>query len=284
VLWGVQNSPATLYRLLWNGTTWASSSTASWNAGKSIHYPDGTGTPDSEGVTRAERNTPAIYVSTERNGDAGTVSRLSVLRFDTGTAGASLNATNEWNLTADLPVSDANLGLEAITWIPDIFLVGAGFVDESTGQLYDPARYANHGTGIFFVGLESNGGIYAYALDHVAGAYHRVAMFPGGQASIMDLSFDRDVGYLWGYCDNTCGNRAAVFEIDGNEASPTQGHFVLRRMFDHPSTLPNANNEGIAIAPESECANGQKAFYWADDSATGGNSIRRDSIPCGTFF
>jgi hypothetical protein len=285
VLWGIQNSPSTLYRLLWNATTttWSSAATDGWNAGKMIHYPDGTGTPDAEGVTRAERNTTAIYVSTERNGDAGSVSRMSVLRFDTSTAGTSLSATHEWNLTADLPASDANLGLEAITWIPDSYLVGAGFVDDSTGQLYDPTRYANHGTGIFFVGLESNGGIYAYALDHVAGAYHRVAAFPGTQASIMDLSFDRDAGYLWSYCDDTCGNRAAVFAIDTAAASATRGHFVLRRLFDHPSTLPNANNEGIAIAPESECTDGQKAFYWADDSATGGNSIRRDTIPCGAF-
>jgi hypothetical protein len=286
VLWGIQNSPSMLYRLLWSATTatWASAPTDGWTSGKTIHYPDGTGTPDAEGVTRAERNTTAIYVSTERNGDAGSVSRLSVLRFDTSTAGTSLSATHEWNLTADLPASDANLGLEAITWIPDSYLAGAGFVDDSTGQLYDPTRYANHGTGIFFVGLESNGGIYAYALDHAAGAYHRVAAFPGTQASIMDLSFDRDVGDLWSYCDDTCGNRAAVFAIDTAAASPTRGHFVLRRLFDHPSTLPNANNEGIAIAPESECTAGQKAFYWADDGATSGNSIRRGSIPCGALF
>ena len=248
---------------------------------------DGTGTPDSEGVTRAELDSPAIYVSTERNGDVGTVSRMSVLRFDTSAAGASLSATNEWNLTPDLPVSDPNLGLEAITWIPDAFLVGAGFVDESTGQLYDPSRYANHGTGIFFVGLEPNGSIYGYALDNVAGAYHRVAAtFPGGQASIMNLSFDRDVGYLWGYWRITpCREpRLGVRDRRGRDVADPRTLPCCAACSTTPSTLPNANNEGIGIAPESECANGRKAFYWADDGATGGNSIFRDSIPCGTFF
>jgi Lamin Tail Domain len=283
VLWGVQNSPSTLYRLLWNGATWASTTSDGWTAGKVLHYPDGTGTPDSEGVTKAEAASPAVYVSTERNGDAGTVSRLSVLRFDTSAPGAALTATNEWNLTGDLPAADANLGLEAITWIPDSFLVGAGFVDESTGQLYAPSSYANHGTGIFFVGLEANGTIYAFALDHVGGGFQRIATFVGGQASIMDLSFDRDVGYLWGYCDNTCANHAAVLMIDADPLSATHGHFRLSRLYDHPSTLPDVNNEGIAIAPESECVGGRKSFFWSDDSATGGNSLRRDSIPCGTF-
>ena len=284
VLWAVQNGPSTLYRLLWNGTTWVSTSSDDWTAGKALHYPDGTGAPDSEGVTKAEADSTALYVSTERDNDANTVSRLSVLRFDTSALGPALIATHEWNLTADLPVAGPNLGLEAITWIPDSFLVAAGFVDESTGRAYTPAAYPNHGTGIFFVGLEANGAVYGFALDHGAGGFQRVATFPGGQVSVMDLSFDRDTGYLWAACDNTCGNRAAVLQIDGDPSSPARGRFGVSRIFDRPSTLPDVNNEGIAIAPESECQSGLKAFFWTDDAATGGNSLRRDSIPCGRFF
>jgi hypothetical protein len=277
VLWGVQNGPSTLYRLLWDGLTWDSTTTDDWTAGKTLHYPDGTGSPDSEGVTKAEADVPAVYVSTERDNDANSISRLSVLRFDTDAVGPALTATHEWNLTTDLPIAGPNLGLEAITWVPDTFLLGAGFLDDSTGQPYDPARYPNHGTGIFFVGLEANGMIYGFALDHVSGGFQRVATFSGGQISIMDLSFDRDVGYLWAACDDTCGNRAAVLQIDG-------GHFGVSRFFDRPSTLPDVNNEGIAIAPESECVENSKSFFWSDDSATGGNSLRRDTIPCGRFF
>jgi Lamin Tail Domain len=284
VLWAVQNGPSMLYRLLWNGTTWDSTSTGDWVAGKALHYPDGTGAPDSEGVTKAEADVAAVYVSTERDNNLNTVSRLSVLRFDTDAPGPALTPTHEWNLTADLPVAGPNLGLEAITWIPDGFLRSGGFLDESTGQPYDPARYPNHGTGIFFVGLEANGSVYGYALDHVGGGFQRVATFPGGQVSIMDLSFDREVGYLWAYCDNTCGNRSAVLQIDGDPRSLTYGHFGVSRLFDRPSTLPDLNNEGIAIAPESECSDGLKAFFWTDDGATGGNSLRRGAIPCGRFF
>jgi hypothetical protein len=284
VLWAVQNGPSTLYRLLWNGATWASTTDGDWTVGKALHYPDGTGSPDSEGVTKAEADIAAVYVSTERDNDANTVSRLSVLRFDTDALGPALTASHEWNLTADLPVAGANLGLEAITWIPDTFLLAAAFVDESTGLAYDPARYANHGTGLFFVGLEANGTVYGYALDHVGGGFQRVATFPGGQISIMDLSFDRDVGYLWAYCDNTCGNHAAVLQIETDPLSPARGHFGLDRIFDPPTALPDVNNEGIAVAPESECSDGLKSFFWTDDSATGGNSLRRGAIPCGRFF
>ncbi len=94
----------------------------------------------------------------------------------------------------------------------------------------------------------------------------------------MSLEFDRDVGYLWAGCDDTCANEMGVLQIDAT------GKFFVRQQFDRPSTLPNINNEGIAIAPESECSGGFKSFFWTDDGETGGHSIRRDSIPCGSFL
>jgi hypothetical protein len=278
ILWAIDNGPSTLYRLLFDGSTWNSSTTGGWGAGKSLHFPDGTGDPDSEGVTRAEFTSPAIYVSIERDNDDNGVSRLSVLRFDTSATDTDLTATNEWNLTADLPVSDPNLGLEAITWVPDSALVAERFYDESAGALYDPTLYANHGTGLFFVGLESNGSIYGYALDQVGGGFQRVATIVSGQISIMDLSFDRDVGDLWAYCDNKCGNIASVFGFGGD------GRLQLRRIYEPPAGLPDSSNEGIAIAPESECAGGLKSFYWSDDADINGHAIRRGDIPCGSLF
>ena len=87
VLWGIQNGPSKLYRLLWNGTTWESDPTNSWSAGKTIHYLDGLGDPDSEGVTKAEFADASIYVSTERDNDNNQVNRFSVLRYDTTAGG-----------------------------------------------------------------------------------------------------------------------------------------------------------------------------------------------------
>jgi hypothetical protein len=284
VLWAVRNGPSTLFRLAWNGSIWAPEVGGGWDAGKTVHYTDGTGAPDSEGVTKAELSSPAVYVVTERNNDANSVSRLSILRFDTDQPGADLTATHDWNLTADLPVVGANLGLEGITWIPDSMLVAKSFADESTGHAYDPTLYPNHGTGLFFVGIEANGMIYAYALNHVVGGFQRVATINSGNIAVMDLSLDRDVGYLWAQCDDTCNNQAGALDIDTNALSPTFGKFVVRRQFARPASMPNINNEGIAIAPESECVGGFKNFFWSDDNQTDGHALRRDSIPCGPFL
>jgi hypothetical protein len=209
---------------------------------------------------------------------------MSVLRVDTDQPGAELVATHEWNLNADLPVVGANLGLEAMTWVPDAFLVAHSFFDEAAGHTYNPAEYPDHGTGIFFVGLEANGVIYAYALDHVGGGFARVATIASGGGVVKGLYYDRDVGYLWTQCGAPCGNQHGVLAIDGIAGSPTFGKLKSVGQFMRPATMPDVGNEGMAIAPESECAGGFKSFFWTDDSQTGGHAIRLDSIPCGAFI
>jgi hypothetical protein len=116
--------------------------------------------------------------------------------------------------------------------------------------------------------------IFGYVLDHSAGTFTRVAMVASGNTGVMSLYFDRDIGNLWTYCDNTCANHASVLRM-------SSGRFVLQYLYDRPATLPNSNLEGIAIAPESECMQGKKSFFWSDDSNAGGHAIYRGSIPCG---
>src|SRR5262249_21665031 len=111
--------------------------------------------------------------------------------------GAVLTATHEWDLTADLPTTGANLGMEAITWIPDSFLVSKNFFDETKNHTYNPDEYPNHGTGLFFIGLEANGVIYAYALNQAGTSFNRIATITSGFTGVMDLEFDRDLNDLW---------------------------------------------------------------------------------------
>ena len=276
ILWGARNGPGALFRLVFNGTSWVPDASNGWSAGKLVRYPSGTGEPDAEGVTFVgDGSTGGVYISAERNNAANTVSRNSVLRYDVSGAGAELVATHEWNLTADLPPTGANQGLEAITWIDDSFLVANGFRDESTGALYNPANYPNHGSGLFFVALEANGTIYAYALDHTTGGFTRIATIASGFASLMDLQFDRDLNELWAVCDNTCSGRTTVLRLDA-----ATGRFTQVLAFERPTGMPNLNNEGFAIAPAALCSGGLKPVYWADDGETGGHSIRQGTLPC----
>ena len=85
-------------------------------------------------------------------------------------------------------------------------LVANGFFDESKGRTYAPADYASHGSGLFFVGVEANGIIYAYALNHATNSATRVATIVTGFPGVMGLEYDRDTGNLWATCDDGCGN------------------------------------------------------------------------------
>ena len=276
VLWAAKNGPGTLYRLVWNGSTYAPD-VAEWSVGKSLRYPDGTGNVDAEGVTVLP-GTSTAYVGSERNNDVSAVSRNSILRYDVSVGGPELIATHEWNLSADLPVTGPNLGVEAITGVSDDILVAHGFFDERLGHAYNPAEYANHGSGLFLVGVEATGTIYAYALDHSTGGYARVATIASGHTGVMALEFDADNAQLWAFCDDTCQGHSSVLRI-----SATTGRFAIVQQFARPIGMPNLNNEGVAFAPVSECVAGMRTVIWSDDAETGGFSLRRGTVTCASF-
>ncbi|MFJ2632416.1 lamin tail domain-containing protein [Streptomyces sp. NPDC087422] len=276
VLWAVRNGPSTLYRLEWDGAKWAPDTADGWSAGKALRYPDGTGDPDAEGVALTGAGpSGGVFVSTERDNAVSGVSRPEVLRFDPPGAGSgALRATREWNLTADLPPVGANSGLEGITWVPDSYLTSHGFRDQHTGAAYSPAAYPDHGDGLFFVGLEGNGSVYAYALDQSGSGFTRVAAFASGFPSVMELQFDAEADQLWAVCDDTCNGRTTAFAVGAN------GDFAATGLYERPAAMPNLNNEGFAFAPRSECVDGRKPVFWSDDSDDGGHALRGGTIAC----
>jgi hypothetical protein len=224
-----------------------------------------------------DSSSAGIYISSERNNvkpnDA--VSRNSILRYDSSAQGTELTATQEWNLTADLPANGANLGLEAITWIQDSYLTDQNFFDDTKGRAYNPADYPPHGGGLFLVGQEATGNVYVYALNDVGGGFTRIATFSSGFTTVMDLQFDRDLNELWAVCDNSCTGRTHVLRLN-----TTTGKFEVSLRYERPATMPDTNNEGFAIAPATYCANGFKPAYWADDNDINGFSLRAGTLPC----
>jgi hypothetical protein len=222
-----------------------------------------------------------LYVVAEHDNDDILTSRLSVLRYDPASPEPALSATHEWDVTSVLPPLNANLGLEAITWISDEHLTEQGFLDEALGRAYDPDDYPSHAGGLFFVGVEQSGELYGFALNHDDGSFALLARLVAPQRGVMGLEYDRDQRYLWAYCDDACGNQASIFAIDQRPGSETLGQLTLRARFSRPAGLPDTNHEGIAFAPDSECEGGWKPVIWADDNDTNGHSLRQGSLRCG---
>jgi len=193
LMWAVRNDPPTLFKLVFSGKYWLSSTSNGWGKGKSLVFPTGIGSPDSEDVTLDDKG--VLYIVSERDQFSSSTSRLSVLQYlDSGSA-STLAASKEWDLTSQFPKVDPNKGLEGITWISDSFLTAQGFYDSLAGTAYNPAKYANHGNGLFFIGLEADGHVYAYALDFSnTKTFHQIASFSSGESTIMSVQFDTITG------------------------------------------------------------------------------------------
>jgi hypothetical protein len=162
--------------------------------------------------------------------------------------------------------------------MPDAVLVEKGLIDESTGLAYDPSDYADHGSGLFFVGVEQDGRILAYALNQSTGAYTRVAEITSGFPKLMELTYEPETKKLWAICDDSCDGRTARMDIA--QSGPKDGRFVVTETYERPGGMPNLNNEGFAIAPQAECVGGLKPVFYADDSNTGGHALRTGKLNC----
>jgi len=219
-----------------------------------------------------------VYVATERDGDNSGVSRPAILRYVPSGPGGALTATNDWNLTGDLPGLGANFGLEAVAWVPDSYLTSKGFKLDA-GAVYDPVAFPNHGGGLFFVGVEQTGEVIGYALNHGDDTFTRVATVARFMSTVTDLVYDPGKQVLWAECDNNCGGRIAPLTID-TSAGLTQGHFVPGPQVERPTGMGNFNNEGFTVAAHSECVGGSVPVFWADDGNDNSHALRAGTMSC----
>jgi hypothetical protein len=281
-IWVVRNNPAQLLRLAFDGRTVVYSPLPNWTQARSLVLGDGTA-PDAEGLTRADTSQPYVFISTERSNADSAVSRLSIVQYNLASASSPLSPVREWNLTRDLAAigavdssNDHNLGLESITWIPDSFLTGVHFYDAQLSREFTPNDYPGRvAAGIFLVGMEANGRVYAYVLM-TDGSFQHITSFASGLRRIMGLQFD-PVGQLWAECDGYCNGQVSLLQV-------VNGTFTPRRIFNRPSGMDNLNNEGLGIAPESLCSAGRKPAVWVDDSDTGDFSFRLGRVLCGLML
>lgn len=301
-LWGVANgsssggsvntSQSSYFKIGQNGDgTWGPAS--GWERGVQLHYSDGTGQPDAEGITSVGGK---VFISTERDNSNNKVSRVSILQYDPAQvdwANHSANAAQQWELESDLGPgtdanlgsADANLGAEAIAFVPDGYLVANGFRTDA-GTLYDPAQYGDHFGGVFFAGIEKNGKLYGYVLENGTGKFTRVTSFSSGLKnsattfSVMDAAWDPSQEALWLDCDDTCQGQTSIAKINTTPGDPAQGHFQVTTIYNRPTGGPNVNNEGFTFQPISRCDAGLRSVWWSNDTGDGGYAISTAKATC----
>lgn len=265
ILWVVQNKN-TLHKMHKVEGTYVA--VDGWDGGKKIHFADGTGAVDSEGVTVGTDG--SIYVTSERDNSNSSVSYNKILRYDVSDVTAEttdLTAVDEWDVNGFV-VTGTNLGLEGITFVPDAHLVDAGW--EVGGAPYTAASYPT--PGLFVTAVEGTGNLHFFSLTDGA-APVEVKVEDSGFPFAMDVTYDADRDRLWALCDDSCGGVHNVLDV-------VDGDLVVEASYARPAGMPNLNNEGMAIAPASTCADGTQEVVWTDDGDTDGFSLRAGDLPC----
>ncbi|OZG57675.1 multifunctional nuclease/2',3'-cyclic-nucleotide 2'-phosphodiesterase/5'-nucleotidase/3'-nucleotidase [Bifidobacterium tissieri] len=296
---------------------WSFTKDGTAKGGKQLHFKDGKGGVDSEGITLIEGDpNKGVFIGAERDNTDKNKPRPSILSYDVnaktadtnGDGAQDLTAAHEWNLTGGLSQfgvqladgDDANLGVEGVAFIPDSVLTAKKFkvnVDPKNVHDYDPNGFGNSYGGLFFVALEKTNAIYAFALQTTKDGQDNA--FPVAQIALpetaanagysgpRDLTWDAEHGQLLAQGDNTIGAEEkptkamlATYEFG------TDGTLQLTKLNEEPAAVASGNTEGFAIAPDAEAAkvdggkDGKtyKPVFWADDSVTDGHSLRMGYI------
>ncbi|KEY21679.1 5'-nucleotidase [Bifidobacterium longum subsp. longum 17-1B] len=323
VLWAADNDlnptlgntadkgPGSINKFVYQNGTWQQDPTDGWTftnngqtkGGKQLHFKDGKGGVDSEGITLINGDSSkGIFIGAERDNENKNVPRPSILQYDVtekttdanGDGAHDLNATHEWNLIAALTQfgvtlghgADANLGVEGIAFIPDSVLTANGFqsnLDPKNVMTYDPDGFGNDFGGLFFAALEKTGHIYAFALQTVndEDLVHPVADIDLPQSAVnagydgpRDLTWDAEHNQLLAQSDNDANTGAKIGTYEFKN-----GVLQLTKLTDTPDEIRTQNTEGFAITPDAEATkvvDGKvyKPVCWADDGVTNGHSLR----------
>jgi len=281
-MWGVNNGPPRLNRLVRDAMTgkWINDPDG-WSTPRDLRFPDGDDNLDTEGVTVASYAEPFVFICSEKP-SAALSGSTAVLRYDVSDTANPLDATNEWDISYDLVglgiFPGSNSGLEAITFIPDDHLVAGGFLHEESGELYDPADYPGHSGGLFIVGVEANGRVFAYALM-LDGSFERIAEIESGFNEVMSMEYDREHRVLWIGCDNNCDGALNAVILDDDPGSASAGTFVMIQDVARPTSLANSNLEGIAFGPIASGTGGMRSFFWFRDGSSAGATLMEDTFP-----
>ena len=270
-LWAVDNGQGRIWKLAAHADG-SVEKVDGWEDGKRVRFQrdaanPGAAGPDTEGIT--VDGDGFVYVASERDNSAKGVNQNTVLKVDPDAGSGDLVAQQEWDLTALLPAVGANLGMEAVQWVPDSALAGKLF-DGNTLAAYDPADYAGHGDGLFFVAVEDNGHVYGFALG-ANGSATLVSEIAPGLAGVMALDWDTVRNTMWAVCDDGCQGRSAEITLNGT-AQPGIAHYA------RPAGMPDINNEGFATAPASLTVDGQRPVWWFADGFAS-QALRTGTLP-----
>lgn len=243
------------------------------NKGKAVKFikdannPKAIG-PDSEGITVDSKG--RVYLAVERDNGEKNINKNMILQVaDPFKDKKEMVADKEWNITNLLPDVGANLGIETIEWVSFDNLNGLLY-DQKNNKALDKNDYPNaYANGIFFVGLEANGHVYALVLEE-DGKAEVISEIETGLGGVMSMDFDLENNVLWANADNDYNNIHNIIQFNGSKI-PKIVHVTAPKDMNI-----DLNNEGFMIDPEVS-EDGLRPTYWFMDGKNS-KAFRKSAI------
>lgn len=233
-LWVCRNGPAASSSKVWclreNGTGGFVVDTKPGAGSPNAGRAEWTGFGDAEALTQADLSSDTLFVMAE--GD-------EVIRQYDLSVGGVVSLVRQFNTTPHLPVSGGH-GSEGLTFVPNGHLINAGFVGPSRAPVVGVRGFG----GLFLVGHQNGGRVYAFDLSATSSAFTFVGSFATTTTELKDLVFDRSLGRLY----LLHGNKTVeVATLASTQVGADRRLNTIEQYTAIPGAPSGANIEGLAI-------------------------------------
>ncbi len=211
---------------------------------------------DTEDITQVDYNVNEFFTIDENN--------YEIRKYSYSTNFSSLTKLKSWNLLlAPSPMTDTgNSGPEGIAFVPDQFLIAAGFISQSTGQLYTSVKGMG---GLMFVAQQEQGAIWVFDVNpDKIDDFAYVGKYQTNRNESCDLEFDRSTGLLYilhnTWKSNPDNNYLEVSDLKSTVVNVNERKLIAVNEYTIANPSKNANIEGFAITPN--CADENNVSVW----------------------
>jgi hypothetical protein len=150
-----------------------------------------------------------------------------------------------------------NTGPEGIAFVPDSFLIAAGFISQATGNPYTSVKGMG---GLIFIAHQNQGYIWVFDVNpNVSNDFAYVGKYKTNRTESCDLAFDRTTGLLY-ILHNISSNYLEVTNLSTVSQTGNERKFTTNYEYTISNPAGNVNIEGFAIT--SKCNDSMNVSAW----------------------
>lgn len=221
-----------------------------------------------EGITQVNLNADEFYTIDENY--------YEIRKYSHTPGFTSATLVNSWNILSlpSIMTNTGNTGPEGIAFVPDSFLIAAGFISERTGQ---PYTSVNGMGGLLFIAHQNLGQIWVFDVNpNVSNNFSYVGRYFTNKSESCDLAFDRSTGLM--YILHNIGLNSIELTDLSSAISGSSRKFNTRKEIELSNPSGNINVEGLAISNRYPDSMNVRVWLCRDIESTESSTYKKDCL------